>query len=81
MKSTKGGLGELVIKAPIPGVVIKINVQEGDSIAKGDPLLILEAMKMENIIKADCDCRVDKVLAAEGEAVQQDQELIQLISE
>ncbi len=81
VQSAQGGPGELVVRAPIPGVVIKINVQEGDSIAKGEALLILEAMKMENIIKADCDCRVEKIMAAESEAVQQDQELIQLISE
>lgn len=81
VQNTQGTAGERVVKAPIPGVLIKINVREGDSVAKGDALLILEAMKMENIIKAECDCRVDKITATEGEAVQQDQELIQLMSE
>ena len=81
VQNVQGGPGELIVKAPIPGVVIKIHVQEGDSVSKGEPLLILEAMKMENIIKADCDCRVKKITVKENEAVQQEQELIQLIDE
>ncbi len=80
VQGAQSGPGELIVRAPIPGVVIKIHVQEGDLIAKGEPLLILEAMKMENIIKADCDCRVEKVVTVENEAVQQDQELIQLLA-
>ena len=81
VKKVQSGPQELVIKAPIPGVVIKVNVEEGKSISKGEPLLILEAMKMENVIKANCDCQVEKILIKEKEAVQQNQELIRLVTD
>jgi len=80
VQSTHGGPSEQEIKAPIPGLVVKVPVQEGDSVKTGDALLILEAMKMENIIKAPCNCRVDKIAVAEKETVQQNQMLLRLIS-
>lgn len=80
VKSAKSGPQDLVIKAPIPGVVIKVTVEEGKTISKGEPLLILEAMKMENVIKANCDSLVEKILIKENEAVQQNQELIRLVT-
>ena len=79
VQSSASGPSEMVVKAPIPGVIMQVNVQEGDTISKGQPLLILEAMKMENVIKANCDCRVAKVLVSESEAVQLNQELIKLV--
>ncbi len=78
VKSAHSGPEEFTVKAPIPGFVIKINVKEGDSVVKGDALLILEAMKMENVIKATCDCTIDKIMIKENEAVQQNQDLIKL---
>lgn len=80
VKSSQSGPSEQIIKAPIPGMVLKVNVREGAAIVKGDPLLILEAMKMENIIKAPCDCKVTEIFVNEKEAVQQNQPLIKLIS-
>jgi biotin carboxyl carrier protein len=47
--------GELLIKAPIPGLVVKVMVAPGQQVAEGDPLLILEAMKMENELRAPRD--------------------------
>ena len=44
--------GELAIKAPIPGLVVRVLVTSGQQVAEGDPLLILEAMKMENELRA-----------------------------
>ena len=41
------------IKAPMPGLVLKINVTEGQTITKGEPVLVLEAMKMENVLRAE----------------------------
>ncbi|MGI4742868.1 MAG: biotin/lipoyl-containing protein [Janthinobacterium lividum] len=43
------------LKAPMPGLIIAIRVQPGQAVQKGDPLLVLEAMKMENILKAPAD--------------------------
>lgn len=49
------------IKAPMPGLVLKWMVKEGDEVRKNDPLLILEAMKMENVIKSPGDGRLKRV--------------------
>jgi biotin carboxyl carrier protein len=66
------------IKAPMPGKVIDIIVQEGDAVAKGDGILILEAMKMENVLKAEHDCMIKKVLVTTGISVEKSQVLIEL---
>jgi len=49
------------LKAPMPGLVLTVDVQPGDQVKKGDKLLILEAMKMENVIKAEADVTVKSV--------------------
>ena len=67
--------GEL--KAPMPGLVINILVMPGDQVKKNDPVLVLEAMKMENLIKAPGDGVVKAVLAEKGRAVEKGQSLIQ----
>lgn len=66
------------IKAPMPGKVIEIVVKEGDVVSKGDPILILEAMKMENVLKAENDCTIKKVLIASAESVEKNQILVEL---
>jgi biotin carboxyl carrier protein len=66
------------IKAPMPGLVLKILVTEGQSIKKGDGLLILEAMKMENILKATADAQVKTIKAVERTAVEKGTVLIEL---
>lgn len=66
----------LELKAPMPGLVLNIAVSEGDSIAKGDALLVLEAMKMENIIKSPTDGVIKKIHAVKGNAVEKNQLLI-----
>lgn len=65
------------VKAPMPGMVLSILVKEGDEVKKGDTLLILEAMKMENSLKAAADGQVKKVVAVKGTAVEKNQVLIQ----
>ena len=67
------------LKAPMPGLVVNIPVSEGDVIKKGDVLLILEAMKMENALKAVADATVKKVMVKTGQAVEKNQVLIQLV--
>lgn len=69
--------GELQIKAPMPGLVLDILVKEGEEVAQGAPLLILEAMKMENVIKAGSDAVVDKIHVSTGKAVEKNQVLIE----
>lgn len=64
------------VKAPMPGMVLRILVKAGDTIKKGDSLLVLEAMKMENVIKASGDAVVKKILATEKSAVDKGQVLI-----
>lgn len=65
------------VKAPMPGMVLSILVKEGDEVKKGDTLLILEAMKMENSLKATADGLVKKIVAVKGTAVEKNQVLIQ----
>jgi 3-methylcrotonyl-CoA carboxylase alpha subunit len=66
------------MSAPMPGVVLKILVSAGDVVTKGQPLLILEAMKMEHVIAAPFDGRVSAVNCSEGELVQPGVDLIEL---
>jgi len=68
-------------EAPMPGLVLKILVKQGDVVAKGAPLLILEAMKMEHQIVAPADGTVAAVNCVEGELVQPGVELITMNAE
>ncbi len=61
--------GANVVSAPMPGNVLKVLVNQGDAVKKGQTLLILEAMKMENEIVAPADGTVQSVSAKEGSAV------------
>jgi biotin carboxyl carrier protein len=65
------------LKAPMPGLVLQVMVQAGDEIKKGDNLLVLEAMKMENILKAPTDATVKSILIKAGDKVEKNQVLIQ----
>ncbi len=66
------------VKAPMPGLVVKVLVRPGEHVTKGQPLLILEAMKMENIIKAPGDATVKEVFVEAGQAVDKNQLLVRL---
>lgn len=57
------------ITAAMPGTILDVKVNVGDTVKRGQALLILEAMKMENEIMASCDGIVDKILAAKGASV------------
>ena len=65
------------VKAPMPGLIIDVSVEEGQSIKKGDPLLILEAMKMENVIKSPADGTIAKVHIKQGDSVEKNQVLVE----
>lgn len=64
------------IRAPMPGLVLKVLVEPGQAIKKGDPVLILEAMKMENVFKAMADAVVKEVRATEQKAVEKGEVLL-----
>lgn len=65
-----------VLKAPMPGLIHKVLVNEGDNLAKGDPMLILEAMKMENVIKSPGDGIIKEIVAKVGSSVEKNAVLI-----
>ena len=64
------------VNSPLPGSVISVAVTEGQAVKKGDTLLVLESMKMENPILADCDGTVSKIAVAPGQSVMQDDLLV-----
>jgi len=65
------------VKAPMPGMVLNILVEEGQEVKKGDALIVLEAMKMENILKSPSDGIIKKIAINKGVAVEKNQLLIQ----
>lgn len=64
------------IKAPMPGLVLEVLVENGQEVKKDTPLIILEAMKMENIIKAQGDGIIDSIKVKARDAVEKNQVLI-----
>ncbi len=66
------------IKSPMPGLVVEVKVAPDQEVAKGDVLLILESMKMQNEIKAPRDGRVSAVFVQAGQSVAQGEPLVQL---
>jgi biotin carboxyl carrier protein len=62
----------------MPGLVLNVLVSDGQSVAKGDAVLVLEAMKMENIIKAPADGVVKKVAVVKGDKVEKNQVMISM---
>jgi biotin carboxyl carrier protein len=69
--------GSKEFKAPMPGMVLKVLVAAGDEVTKGTPMLVLEAMKMENNIKAESDGVVKSVNITEGQSVEKNQVMIE----
>jgi biotin carboxyl carrier protein len=68
--------GELKLKAPMPGLIVDVPVQEGQDVAKGDNLIILESMKMQNEIKSPREGKVARVNVNPGDSVNQNQVLL-----
>jgi biotin carboxyl carrier protein len=64
------------VKAPMPGLVLRVMAVNGQKIKKGEPLLVLEAMKMENILKSSADAVVKKVSVTKGDKVEKNQVLL-----
>ena len=70
--------GPKPVRAPMPGMVVRVEVAEGDQVRPGQGLLIVEAMKMENELRAETAGRVSRVHVSAGEAVAKDQILVDL---
>lgn len=68
------------LKAPMPGLVFKILVKEGDEVKEGEPLVVLEAMKMENVLKSPADVTIKSINVEVGKAVEKNQILIEFES-
>ena len=64
------------VKSPLPGVILDIKVNVGDEVKKGQTIIILEAMKMENSINADKDGKVTAINVSEGESVLEGTDLV-----
>jgi acetyl/propionyl-CoA carboxylase alpha subunit len=64
------------LKAPMPGLVVDIRVNEGDEIKKGDALVVLQAMKMENILKSPVDAIIKKIYIKKEDTIEKNKVLI-----
>jgi acetyl/propionyl-CoA carboxylase alpha subunit len=73
-----GPSGPAPLKAPMPGLIVRVNVQAGDQVQAGQGLVVMEAMKMENELRATAAGRVKAVIAAPGTAVEKGALLIEL---
>ncbi|GAB1415203.1 hypothetical protein MASR2M117_06090 [Paludibacter sp.] len=68
------------IVAPMPGKIIEVFLHEGDLVNAGEPILTLEAMKMQNEITADCNGVIQKIRVNEGQSVMKDELLVEIQS-
>lgn len=71
-----GSAASASVRAPMPGLISKVIVEAGAVVSAGDPLFVLDAMKMENLVKAPVDGTVSVVLIKPGDRVEKGQDLI-----
>ena len=76
--ASAGPAGPRPLTAPMPGLIVRINVQVGDTVQAGQGLVVMEAMKMENELRAQAAGRVKSVLITPGTAVEKGAVLIEL---
>ena len=76
--ASKGAEAVGGVKAPLPGVIKSIAVRPGQSVAAGDELLVIEAMKMDNVIRATCEGTVGTIHVTEGRQVAHGEPLLDL---
>lgn len=70
--------GPAAIRAPMPGMITRIEVVAGDSVRAGQGVAVIEAMKMENELRADADAIVERVMVEPGQAVEKGAVLVQM---
>ena len=61
--------GSTPVKSPLPGVILEVKCAVGDTVKKGDVILILEAMKMENVIEATANGKIESIKVGKGDSV------------
>ncbi len=71
--------GPFLLKAPMPGLVVAVPVTEGQEVKKGDVLVVLESMKMQNELKAGKDGKVEKVKVKAGQTVDQGEVMVSVV--
>ena len=76
-RASAGPTGPRPVRAPMPGLVVRVEVEEGSHVTAGQGVLIMEAMKMENELRADAAGRVARVLVQPGQAVEKGTVLIE----
>lgn len=70
-----------LLVSPMPGRIIGISVKQGEAVKAGDPVAMIESMKMESVIRSDRDAQVTEVLVAEGSTVKRGQALVRFSTE
>jgi biotin carboxyl carrier protein len=78
LSTRKGKIEKELLKAPMPGKIIDVLVREGSNVVRGEPLLILEAMKMQNEIQSPVNGQIIRVLAKPNSNVMKDDLLIEI---
>jgi biotin carboxyl carrier protein len=73
----EGAAGPKSLRAPMPGLVVKVEADEGDLVVPGQGLVIVEAMKMENELKSEGGGRISRILVEPGQTVEKDQVLVE----
>lgn len=70
-----GGAGKVIV-SPLPGVIISVDVKEGQAVKRGQKVAVIEAMKMENEILAECDGTITAVHVNKGDSVLEDAKIV-----
>ena len=73
--------GETTLKAPMPGRILEVSVEVGQSVSEGDGLLVLEAMKMENVLRAEMAGTIKKINVSAEESVDKNQVLVEITAD
>ena len=71
--------GEFYLKSPMPGLVVTVPVSDGQEVAKGDVLVILESMKMQNELKSPRDGKISRMRVKVGDSVERKQTLLSVV--
>lgn len=75
---SKTASGDNKVTAPMPGLILEVKVSEGENVSRGQPLMIIEAMKMENVVKSPCDGQIKTIFAEASQSVEKGDKLIEL---
>ena len=78
MAGRQSEIFDITIKSPMPGKILDVSIEVGQEINKGDTLVVLEAMKMQNVIVASQKGRVHRVCVIAGQTVSKDEILVEI---